>query len=113
MELKLNIYSKDKSIEKTYIKNDYEVMYGPVDDLLGLLDVEALTNSKNADDLISAVSRLLRSRKDVIEPLLKDIFEGLTDEELRRTKMIELVGVLVGLTGFSFDQVKALAFRKR
>lgn len=113
MELKLNIYNKDRSIEKTYVKDDYAVMYGVVDDLLDLLDVEALTSGKNADDLIGAVSRLLRARKDVVHPLLKDIFDGLTDEELRRTTALEVVGVVVGLTGFSFEQLKMLAFRKR
>ena len=113
MELKLNIYKKDKTIEKTYIKQDYAVMYGTVEDLLDLLDLDALTNNSDTDSLIAAVARLLKSRKDVINPLLKDIFEGLTDDELRRTTAYEIISVIVGLTGFSLDQLKGLAFRGR
>ncbi len=113
MELKLNIYKTQRDIEKTYTAQDYNVMYGTVEDLLNLLDLEALTDTNNKDGIISAVTRLLKSREDVINPLLLDIFEGLTAEELRRTKAVEVLGVIVGLTGFSMDQLRSLAFRPK
>lgn len=113
MELKLNVYGKDKKIERTYTANDYEVMYGTVEDLLDLLDLEALTNTENKDSMISAASRLLNSRKDVINPLLMDIFDGITAEELRRVKAREVLEVIVGLAGFSLEQLRGLAFRNR
>lgn len=111
MELKLNIYKNQSEIEKTYTTQDYAVMYGTVEDLLDMLDLEALTNAENTDGVISAVSRILKSRKDVINPLLFDIFPGLTEDELRRTKAVEIIGVIVGLTGFSLEQLRGLAFR--
>ena len=112
MELKLNVYNK-KVIEKTYTTNDYEVMYGTVEDLLDLLDLEALTNTADQDSLITALSRLLNSRQEVINPLLMDIFEGLTAEELRRVKAREVLEVIVGLAGFSLEQLRGLAFRRK
>lgn len=112
MELKLNIYNKDRSIEKTYRAEDYAVMHGVVEDLLDALDIEALTGGEK-DSMLSAVSRLLRSRKDVVYPLLKDIFEGLTDDELRRTTTIELVDVIISVAKYSLGEIQALAFRKR
>lgn len=112
MELKLNVIGKDKQIEKTYTTNDYEVMYGTVEDLLDLLDLEALTNTEDKDGMLSAASRLLNSRREVINPLMMDIFEGLTAEELRRVKARDVVAVIVGLAGFSLDQLRGLAFRK-
>lgn len=113
MELKLNVYKTQKEIEKTYIAQDYEVLYGTVEDLLDCLDLEALTNGGDTDGIIAAASRLMRARADVINPLLMDIFPGLTEEELRRTKTREVLEVIVGLTGFSLDQIKSLTFRKR
>jgi hypothetical protein len=113
MELKLNIYKTQKEIEKTYTAQDYEVMYGTVEDLLDCLDLEALTNSGDTDGIIAAASRLMRARADVINPLLLDIFPDMTEEELRRTKTREVLDVIVGLTGFSLDQIKSLTFRKR
>lgn len=110
MELKLNIYKSQKEIEKTYITQDYNVMYGSVEDLLELLDLDALTNGKK-ENMLAAVSRLLKARENVINPLLTDIFDGLTEDELRRTKAIEVINVIVGLTGFSLEQLRGLAFR--
>lgn len=112
MELKLNIYNKDRSIEKTYHANDYAIMHGVVEDLLDALDVEALTG-KDKENMLAAVSRLLRSRKDVVYPLLKDIFDGLTDEEIRRTTTIELIDVVISVAKYSLNEIKELAFRKR
>ena len=111
MELKLTIY-KGKEIEKTYTAQDYNVMYGTVEDLLDLLDLDALTG-KDKGSMLSAVSRLMKSRQDVINPLMLDIFDGLTEDELRRTKAIDVVNVILGLAGFSFDQLRGLAFRGR
>lgn len=112
MELKINVY-KGGMVEKTYTANDYEVMYGTVEDLLDVLDLEALTDKADKDSLISAVSRLLNSRKDIINPLMMDIFEGLTEEELRRVKAREIIAVIVGLSGFSLEQLKSLYFRHK
>lgn len=112
MELVLNIYNKDRSIEKTYRTQDYAIMYGPVEDLLNLLDLESV-NLEDTDDMLSVLSRLLRSRTEVIHPLLFDIFDGLTAEELRRAKTIDIINVLCNVAGFSFDQLKTLTFRKK
>lgn len=111
MELTLNIYNKDRSIEKTYKANDYEIMHGVVEDLLDALDIEAMTGT-DRDSMISAVSRLLNSRKDIIYPLIKDIFPGLTDEEIRRTKTVELVNVVINVAKYSLNEIRMLAFRK-
>ena len=113
MELKLNIYKSQKEVAKTYVAQDYEVMYGTVEDLLDLLDLEALNSDAGKEALLAAVSRILKSRKDVINPLMKDIFPGLTEHEMRRAKVREVLDVIVGLTGFSLDQIKSLTFRKR
>lgn len=114
MELKLNIYKTQKEIEKTYIAQDYDVPYGAVEDLLDCLDLEALTNGDDKAGIIVAASNLIRSCKHIINPLLLDIFPGLTEDELRRAKTKEVLNVIVSLTGFSFDQIKGLStFRKR
>lgn len=104
MELKLNIYKDKKTIEKTYVAQDFDIMFGVVDDLLEALDIEALTGS-NRESMLSAVSRLIRARKDVIFPLLKDTFDGLTDDELRRTKLSEIADAVMKLAKYSIAQI--------
>lgn len=108
MELKLNIYKSQKEIEKTYTADTYDVMMGTVEDLLNALDLDALMGHKGATTAAAAASKLVSSGTEMVKPLLKDIFPGLTDEEYRRTKGKEVLAVIVGLTGFSMDEIKAL-----
>ena len=43
---------------------------------------------------------------DIVKPLLKDIFEGLTDEELRNTKISEIVDALkANIVTYSINQI--------
>lgn len=111
MELTLNIYGKDRTIEKTYKANDYEIMHGTVEDLLDAVDLEAMTGADRTS-MIAAVSRLLNARKDIIYPLIKDIFPGLTDEEIRRAKTSELVAVVISTVKYSLGEIRLLAFRR-
>ena len=53
MELKLNIYKTQSEIEKTYTTQDYAVMYGTVEDLLDMLDLDALTNAADTDSIVA------------------------------------------------------------
>lgn len=108
MELKLNIYKKQNEIEKTYTADTYDIMMGTVEDLLNALDLDALMGHKGAATAAAAAGKLVAGGSEIVKPLLKDIFPGLTDEELRHTKAKEVLGVIVGLTGFSLDEIKAL-----
>lgn len=111
MEIKLNIYKTKKEIEKTYIAQDFDIMFGVLEDLLNALDLEALVG-EDRESMISAVSRLIAARKDVIYPLLKDTFEGLTDDEIRRTKLTELAAAIIALAKYAITQVRDSTFRR-
>lgn len=82
----LNIYKADnkQEIEKTYTVEGYELMLGTVEDFIGIIDIEKLA------DNIEAAKMLLKCYKQLI-PLLKDIFPEVTDAELKRVKVNELV----------------------
>lgn len=108
MELKLNIYKSQNEIKKTYTADTYDVMMGTVEDLLNALDLDALMGHKGATTAAAAAGKLVANGMDMVKPLLKDIFPDLTDEELRHTKAKEVLSVIVGLTGFSLDEIKAL-----
>ena len=82
MELKLNIYN-GKVIEKTYITDTYDLMYGTIEDVLNVIDLDKIDKSV---ELGKMIIRLL----PLIKPFLKDVFDGLTDEELRHTKVKEV-----------------------
>lgn len=101
--MKLNIYNK-KEIVKTYTAETYDLMFGTVEDLLDLLDLDNVDISNN-DSLIKVATRFLTGGLDVVKPLLKDIYEGLTDEELKNTKIKEVANTLIEVVKFSIAEM--------
>lgn len=103
MELKLNIYEKKKIIN-TYTAETYDLMFGTVEDLVNLINLDQLEKGTDAE-IIKLVGNVVIKGMDIIKPLLKDIFDGLTDEDLKHTKVSEIATVLVEVVKFSISQM--------
>lgn len=93
--ISINIYDKnDKTkIDKTYTVEGYDLMLGTVEEFVQLIDVDKLNDN-------TAVAGMVLKGYGKIKPLIKDIFPGITDEELNRVKVTELVQVIID-TGMS------------
>lgn len=89
--MKLNIYKDQKTVEKTYEIDHYDIMYGTIEDALAIFD--------EIDDLSDnmQIFKVIQKNRAKLNDLLKDIFPELTDDELRRIKLKELVPVFMGL----------------
>lgn len=102
MELKLNIYNKNSDgqlvIEKTYRADTIDILFGTAEDLIGVLDG---INLNDVDKLLNLVTKGFAQLK----PLLKEIFIGLTDEELRRTKIKELIPLFIQIFKYLFKEI--------
>lgn len=101
--MKLNIYKNQREIEKTYVVDNYDLMYGTVEDILGLFD-----EIEDVHDNLQIFSVIQKNRSK-LNDFLKDIFTDLTDEELRRIKLKELIPVFMDLFAYvrnSFSESK-------
>lgn len=103
MDLKLNIYEK-KKVVNTYTAETYDLMFGTVEDLLDVIDIDNI-QAGDKTELLKAIAKVLAHSMDVVKPLLKDIFEGLTDEELRNTKLKDIIDVLAEVIAYSISQL--------
>ena len=103
MELKLNIYEK-KNIVKTYTVETYDLMFGTVEDLLNVIDIDNI-QAGDKTELVKAIAKILAHSLDVVKPFLKDVFDGLTDEELRNTKLKEIIDVIANIITYSINQI--------
>lgn len=110
MEIKLPIYEK-REVVKTYTAETYDIMFGTVEDLIGAIDFEKFTSGTD-EDLISGVAQAVPAVMGLIKPLLKDIFDGLTDDEIKKCKLSDIVMVVVKVIRFSLAQIKAGATGK-
>lgn len=103
MELKLNIYKK-REIIKTYTAETYDLMFGTVEDLLELINIDNLQTGSDVE-IIKLVGNVVTKGMAIIKPLLKDIFEGLTDDELKCTKVNDIATVLINVVKFSINEM--------
>ena len=85
-EITLNIYRAEnkQEIEKTYTVESVDLMFGTVEDILGVIDIDKLNDN-------AAIAGMIVKGWAQLKPFLKDIFPGLTDEEIKRVKINEMI----------------------
>lgn len=84
----LNIYNDKKKVEKTYEVESYELMYGTVEDFISIIDFDKVDDQ-------TELAKMVVNGMGKLKPLLKDVFPEITDDELRRAKVSELVQCIV------------------
>lgn len=103
--LKLDVYKFDAEtgrtsqteIEKTVTAETYDLMFGTVEDILGLLD--AIGDTTDADAVLKAIT----VNWDKLCVLLLDVFPQMTRDDLKHVKVREVVPVIVELFKFVVD----------
>lgn len=91
--MKLNIYKNQKEIEKTFECDTYDIMYGTVEDMFEILDG---INDGSDESLVKVIS----ANRKKLNALIKDVFPDVTDEELRRVKVKDLIPFFTDLFSF-------------
>lgn len=111
MKFTLNIYKK-KEVVKTYECDSYDLMFGTLEDFLNILDLETMTGEMSDTDFIKLVSVIITKSLGELKPLLMDVFDGLTEKELRNTKVKELVAVMIQIVMYSISEIKGVTNSK-
>lgn len=83
--MKISTYKTQKEIDKTFEVDGYDLMYGTVEDILAVLD-EAGDLKDNAQLL-----KVIQQNRSKVNDLLKDVFPDMTDEDIRRVKLKDLI----------------------
>ena len=104
--MKLNIYNK-KQIVKTYTADTYDLMFGTLEDVAEAVHLDDMKTGTDIELLTMTMNFVLHSM-DTVKDLVKDIFEGITDEELRNTKVSELADVLLDVVKYTLAQMGKL-----
>jgi len=97
--LKLDVYAYDAEtgrtsqteVAKTVTAETYDLMYGTIEDILGLLDAV----SGDVDE--NAILRAVSENWGKLSILLLDVFPQLTRDDLRHVKIKEVVPVMAEL----------------
>lgn len=90
-EIKLNIYDREtKEIKKTYCTDSVELMFGTIEDIIDVIDIDKINDEK-------AVAVMIVKAWKELKPFLKDVFFGLTDEEIKGIKINEMIPVFLAI----------------
>lgn len=103
MEIKLPIYEK-RQIVKTYTAETYDIMFGTVEDLINVIDIDKFMSGSDKDFGVG-VAAAIPGVIGLIKPLLKDIFEGLTDDEIKHCHLADIVNVVIKVIKSSVAQI--------
>lgn len=102
MELVLNIYdTQTKMIAKQYTAETIDILFGTIEDVIDIIDIEKLDNDMEWAKIITVSIKK-------IKPLLKEVFVGVTDEELKNTKIKELVPLFIKIFKYMLAEIKGL-----
>jgi hypothetical protein len=102
MQLLLNIYDENNTVIATQYKaEEVHILFGTVEDLIDAID------ENNLNDNTELAKVLVKSMKK-LRPILKQVFVGVSDEELRLTRTDELVPLFMQILKYMFTQVKGL-----
>lgn len=111
MKFVLNIYEKKKVI-KTYEADSYDLMFGTLEDFLNIVDENIFADNISNVDFAKMGLNVIKQCLGEIKPLLLDVFDGLTEEELRKTKTSELIGVIYAIGMYSFAEIRGMGSEK-
>jgi hypothetical protein len=99
----LHIYEK-KEVVKTYTADVYDIMFGTLEDVAKAIKLDELKTGSDVE-IIRMAGSLVVDSLDSVKDLLKDIFEGLTDEEIKHTKIREIADVLVDVVKYTIKSL--------
>lgn len=109
--MKLNIY-EHKEVIKTYEANEYELMFGTVEDMIDAAKLDKIESGTDAE-IVMAATNLVTTSMDTVKDLLKDVFDGLTDDEIRHTRVSEIVNVIVDVIRYAISQISLFGGGKK
>ena len=100
MKIKLNVYNKGQ-VSKTLVADSADIMYGTVEDMLNVIQLDKLDDNVEIAKMVVGVLPL-------IKPLLLNVFVDATEDDLRNTKVKELVPVIIDIIKSQLSDLTSL-----
>lgn len=99
--IELNIYGADKTVEKTYSVDGYDLMFGTAEDFISVIDFDKIDDQNE-------LAKMVVNGFGKLKPLLKDVFPEITEEELKRTKVNEVIRCIIQIASSVAASLSAL-----
>ena len=112
MEIKLNIYDDTmREVRKTYTVENFKIKFGTIEDVIKLIDLDKMQTGSDTE-LANMAFNLVTKSFESIKDILKCMFEGLNDDEIKNTDIFEVVHVIVAVVKYAIKRMSTFASEK-
>ena len=108
-ELVLTTYKRVKGkkvVDKVYKSTTYDINFGIVEDVAEAL--ETVTFNTNDNEIFKMILKNIKN----VKPLLFDIFDGLTEEQLRSVSTKEIINVVYNIIIYAINELNSVVAPK-
>ncbi|MCQ2609197.1 MAG: hypothetical protein MJ151_00130 [Lachnospiraceae bacterium] len=108
-EIKRTTYKrikKKKVVDKIYTTKTFDISFGLAEDIAEALD--KITNKSSDIDILNVVIKNIKN----VKPLMLDVFDGLTEEELSTANVKEVINVVMKIITYSIQQFNSIVVPK-
>lgn len=108
-ELVIRTYKRvngKKEISKVYKSTTYDINFGIVEDVAEAL--ESVTMKSSEEDILKVILKNIKN----VKPLLFDVFDGLTEEELRTVNTKEVINVVYAIITYAINELNSVIVPK-
>lgn len=95
---------KKREIVKTYEADTYDLMFGTLEDVSAAVKLDDMKTGSD-DEVLRAAFNLVHNSMGTVKELLKDIFPGITDEEIRCCSVREIVQVFYDVVMYTIAEL--------
>lgn len=107
MTLTLNVFDESgKGIEKTYTCHDFRILTGVCEDLLDIINLDDLLDKGvSTEELGQVIMKIVLKGYPKFRTILMQTFDGLTEEEYKRTDITEVGKVIVSIVLYTLTNL--------
>lgn len=107
MTLTLNVFDESgKGIEKTYTCHDFRILTGVCEDLLDIINLDDLLDKGvSTEELGQVIMKIVLRGYPKFRTILMQTFDGLTEEEYKRTDITEVGKVIVSIVLYTLTNL--------
>lgn len=103
--MKLDIYDK-KEIVKSYEVDKYSIMFGTLREFIKIVNLDNVKTGSD-DEIMNLVIKALPNSIDLINHLIKDVFDGITDDELDNARIKDIAILIVEILKYAMVEMSA------
>jgi hypothetical protein len=105
LKMKIDIRKRGEII-KTYTADIEDVNYGVIEDVSRIVDLEMLDNITD-QEATKLINDIVKTKASEVKSILKEIFDGVTEQELRQVKPRQISAALYEIVVYTANDLVA------